>query len=184
MPKLTLIKLAPGTVIGYWTILDGPCRGKYLCACLCGTERIVRASSLLKTGTHASRSCGCYHRQKVRATFTTHGGCRTSEYLAWGAMRERCSNPNHKEFHNYGGRGIHVCDEWQHSYSAFLKAIGPKPTRSHSLDRIDNDGHYELGNVRWATKDVQSQNRRLVKRYEHLGESLTLRQWSERAHIN
>lgn len=116
----------------------------------------------------------------MRQRATKHGGVTTPEYLAWGAMKERCYVPSHKEFKNYGARGIAVCDEWRDSFAAFIRDVGHKPTPSHSLDRIDNNGNYERSNVRWATKLDQSLNRRPVRRYRHEGETLTLREWSER----
>ncbi len=75
----------------------------------------------------------------------------------------RCHNPRTINFANYGGRGITVCDAWRDSeqgFARFLAELGPKPTRHHSLDRIDNDRGYEPGNVRWADKKTQSANRR------------------------
>jgi len=75
-------------------------------------------------------------------------------------MRQRCSNPNAKNYERYGGRGIRVCAAWQASFLAFIRDIGPKPDPSYELDRIDNDGNYEPGNVRWATLLVQMNNTR------------------------
>ena len=89
-----------------------------------------------------------------------HGATRSKEYRAWVHIRERCENPNDKAFHNYGGRGLTVCEAWRASYGAFLGAVGRAPTPKHSLDRIDNDRGYEPGNVRWATTAQQSRNTR------------------------
>jgi len=75
----------------------------------------------------------------------------------------RCHNDKHQAFKNYGARGIKVCDEWRDpktGFAAFLEHIGPRPTDSHTLDRIDNDGNYEPGNVRWADRITQQSNRR------------------------
>lgn len=85
---------------------------------------------------------------------------RTPEYKAWIAMRQRCANPRASGYRHYGGRGIRVCDEWEHSFAAFLECVGPRPSPEHSIDRIDVDGHYEPGNVRWATINEQASNRR------------------------
>jgi hypothetical protein len=71
--------------------------------------------------------------------------------MAWTNIIGRCENPRNPNFARYGGRGIRMCTEWRHSFDAFFAHVGARPSRSHSLDRIDNDGHYEPGNVRWAT---------------------------------
>lgn len=90
----------------------------------------------------------------------THGMAKTPEWRAWCAARQRCHNPNCSSYANYGGRGIQMCDAWRESFELFYAHIGPKPSPMHSLDRIDNDGHYEPGNVRWATKTEQARNQR------------------------
>jgi hypothetical protein len=77
-------------------------------------------------------------------------------------MRHRCSNPNTQYWANYGGRGIRVAPEWD-DFAVFLADVGRKPGPGYSLDRIDNDGNYEPGNVRWATAAQQSQNSRNCK---------------------
>lgn len=87
----------------------------------------------------------------------------TAEYDAWVDMKRRCLNYKAPNFKNYGGRGIRVCDAWVDSFEAFIEHIGPRPSLKHSIDRIDNDGHYEPGNVRWATMSAQLFNRRPVK---------------------
>jgi hypothetical protein len=82
------------------------------------------------------------------------------EYRAWWNMIRRCHYPSHANYQQYGARGIAVCAEWRESFWSFLDHIGRKPTRRHSIDRIDNDGNYEPGNVRWATAEVQAANSR------------------------
>src|SRR5438132_13938080 len=89
----------------------------------------------------------------------THGMRSSAEYAAWGSMKSRCSNPNHQQWDRYGGRGITVCVAWV-SFAAFYRDVGPRPSARHSLDRINNDGNYEPGNVRWTTADVQRRNQR------------------------
>lgn len=89
--------------------------------------------------------------------------CAKANYAMWQTWRDmvkRCHNPAHQSYRHYGGRGITVCDEWRESFRAFLLYMGPKPTSEHSLDRINNDGNYEPGNVRWATRSEQARNRR------------------------
>jgi NUMOD3 motif len=89
----------------------------------------------------------------------TSRGWRSPTYSSWVAMRRRCENPRGAGYENYGGRGIRVCDRWINSFEAFLEDLGERPD-GMTLDRIDNDGDYRPGNVRWAAKDVQNLNRR------------------------
>jgi hypothetical protein len=124
------------------------------CRCDCGTVRQIDGHSLRRGRT---RSCGCLRRERVVARSLTHGLSRTPEYTAWMAMKRRCGNPGRPD---YTGRGIKVCAEWKDSFEAFLEHMGPKPSPSHSLDRINNDGNYEPGNCRWATRSVQNANQR------------------------
>lgn len=83
-------------------------------------------------------------------------------------MRDRCNNPNNPAYQNYGGRGIKVCDDWGNSFISYYEYVGIQPS-SMSLDRIDNDGNYEPGNVRWATNTIQAINRRKFKKSEYHG---------------
>ena len=88
----------------------------------------------------------------------------TPEYFAWEDMIKRCENPKTHNFYLYGGRGIRVCEEWRNSFVAFLAYIGFKSNSKLTLDRINNDGNYEPGNVRWATRSQQNINRRSPRR--------------------
>lgn len=151
--RLTVIRKATDTGVTRW-----------LCRCECGSERVVPGSAL-KAG-HV-RSCG-----NRRA----HSKSHDQTYAIWNAMIQRCHNPKHASYDRYGGRGIIVCDRWRQSYDAFLDDVGERPSTLHSIDRIDNAGNYEPGNVRWATSLQQSRNTRRSIVVFYQGQRMSLRE--------
>jgi hypothetical protein len=123
------------------------------------------------------------HRNSCDGEFSaTHGhtvgGTTTRCYRAWDAMRQRCENPKTISYHNYGGRGIVVCERWR-SFDNFLADMGVPPTEKHQLDRIRADGHYEPGNCRWATTREQARNKRTNVFLEFNGRRQTIADWAE-----
>lgn len=140
-----------------------------LCRCDCGNISMPLPDSLRSGRT---TSCGCL----IGEVASRHSMEGTPEYKAWINMRARCGNPTDQSWSAYGGRGITVCDRWRDSFEAFYADMGPRRSPSHSLDRIDNDGNYEPGNCRWATRTVQSQNRRSTRYVELNGEQVSLRE--------
>ena len=151
-----------GNTYGWLTVLhrDNTRTGRvyYICECKCGKQVSRRASRL---NDDEFRSCGCYVHNKTHG-MSNNGGAKKSsaEYSAWQGMKERCYNTNKKEYKYYGARGIKVCDKWKDDFQAFLADVGKRPSGQHSIDRINNDGNYEPGNVRWATQSEQRLNAR------------------------
>lgn len=149
----------------------------WLCKCDCGTVSVKRDANLKNK---TVRSCGCLQPEiaaiKGRQTLLRHGeavnGKEAVEYSAWRGMFRRIDTPQGVTKRHYGDRGIQLCKGWRGSYKTFLKDMGRKPSRKHSLDRKNNDGHYSCGhceeckekgwpaNCRWATPQEQARNRR------------------------
>jgi len=131
-------------------------KAQWLCRCDCGNETIVPLAYLRKG---ATKSCGCFRRQLIGDRLRTHGLTRTPTWTTWRAMKARCSNPQTNGFHNYGGRGICVCDRWS-KFENFVADMGERPSLDFSIDRLDTNGNYTPENCRWATIKQQRRNKR------------------------
>jgi hypothetical protein len=132
----------------------------WLCQCDCGTEREVAGQALVQGIT---RSCGCLLKEARHENGKTHGLSHRPEFRIWATMIARCTNPKNDHWKDYGGRGITVCSVWRKDFAVFFANVGPRPSNHHSIDRINNDGNYEPGNVRWATPKEQRSNQRKVE---------------------
>lgn len=148
------------------------------CVCDCGKKTVTSGPSMRKGET---RSCGCLI---LETRFKVHGMWQARMYKIWIGMKSRCYCPTYTNYRYYGGRGITVCPEWKDDFAQFYKDVGEPPTPKHSMDRINNDGNYEPGNVRWATKEEQMNNRRNNRFLTHNGETKTLKEWSLKLKID
>lgn len=125
-----------------------------LCRCRCGDEKEYALHNI-KSG--RSKSCGC------KPYVNSNPYIKTKIYQTYHGMISRCYNrTSTRQWENYGGRGIKVCDRWRESFYNFLDDMGQPPTSRHSIDRINNDGDYEPSNCRWATQRQQMNNTRLT----------------------
>lgn len=193
-----------GQKFGRLTVLAQAGRNKrryilWSCKCDCGNV-IVACGSDIKSG--HTKSCGCTRHEKIvaynkssekRAQTSelnkiykkTHGMRYTRLYREWQSMKNRCTCKSWRDYKNYGGRGITVCEEWMHSFENFRDwALANGYQDDLTLDRIDVNGNYEPSNCRWATLKQQANNTRKNHYLEYKGEVKTIKQWSEELGLN
>jgi hypothetical protein len=149
--------------------------------CSCGAE-FESAINDVKSG--GTQSCKCKKEKVAKTRFITHGLTTSSGHhplhRTWRNITSRCGNPKNPGYKNYGGRGITVCDRWKglYGFPSFLEDVGEKPSKEHSLDRIDNNQGYSKENCRWATRREQSRNTRRTVVIEYQCVSMSLKEWS------
>lgn len=153
--------------------------------CKCGKPFVC---DILWVRSGNTLSCGCHNKKVQSERNLVHGHSiltnRSKEYMIWQGMKARCLNPKHKQYKDYGGRGIKVCDRWLHSFPNFLDDMGQKPTPKHTLDRKENDGNYEPSNCKWSTYLEQQANTSRTTYVNYEGQRISLIEISKRFSIN
>lgn len=147
------------------------------CKCDCGSMTEVIGGHL---GDGHTTSCGCFAIESMSIRSTTHGesGQHVPEYRAWKRIKNKCTNPKHQDYKNYGGRGIKMCKRWQKSYLAFLKDVGRRPSPELQTERVNNNGDYKPSNVVWGTRIQQARNKRSNVFLTFNGVRKTMAEWS------
>lgn len=154
------------------------------CVCICGNVVIVWGAHL-KDG--HTKSCSCLNKENNSKDKRKHGHSgdkSTTEYNIWCGMKARCYNPKEPAHKNYGARGIKMCDRWLEKFENFLADMGMRPSKNHSIDRIDNNGNYEPSNCRWATWKQQAENTRKVRIEEYGGMKMNRSDWARKIGIH
>lgn len=114
----------------------------------------------------------------------THRLSKHELYPVWLGMKQRCNDPAHISYRNYGGKGIKVCKEWSESFVAFLQDMGERPGKGYSIERIDSSKDYEPGNCKWATRLEQNENKVNNKYITFDGQTKTVKAWSKEIGIH
>lgn len=173
-----------GQKFGRLTVVDrGVNKGRSIawnCYCDCGMEKLVTTSNLRSGST---TSCGCIKTERLKNNNPriTHGKARSPTYISWQSMKTRCSNPSHKHFYNYGGKGIGYDSSWE-LFENFLSDMGERP-HGYTLDRIDNSKGYSKENCRWASRQDQAKNTSTVKNLTFNGKTMCMLDWSKELNL-
>ena len=176
-----------GRVFGRLTVLSrSPEIGRqgqtrWICRCVCGTEKTIYRTSLFNGST---QSCGCLKRENniLFRNRTTHGKTHTPVYQVWTNILTRCRNKKSTRWHRYGGRGITMCERWM-TFENFYADMGDPP-EGMELDRIDNDKGYSFDNCRWATRTQQANNRSNNTLIAYNGRTQTIAQWAHETGVH
>jgi len=167
--KLTVLQLCGA---------NGKGLNEFLFLCECGTQKVMTGERVFFGHT---KSCGCIMKGYKGTKRTYHGLTGTKIYRTWRNMISRCDRPNRKDYANYGGRGIKVCERW-YVLEHFLQDMG-EPEEGFSIDRIDVNGNYCPENCRWATNKFQVRNRRTTLMLSYNGIDMALADWAEKVNL-
>tara|TARA_R110001632_G_scaffold215733_2_gene343017 strand:- start:13549 stop:14109 length:561 start_codon:yes stop_codon:yes gene_type:complete len=143
--------------------------------CSCGKEKVA---SVDHVNSGHTKSCGCLNGRPMGHTLE-----HKRMYAVWANIKARCFSKTNKQYVDYGGRGITLCDDWKNSFLTFYRDIGPRPSKKHSVDRIDNNGPYSPENCRWATGCEQQNNTRKNVTLTYKGKTMTVANWSRACDI-
>lgn len=149
----------------------------YPCRCECGTEKVIQMKLLLNGN---NSSCGCGVGESARKRFSKHGGCSTRIYSIWSHIIARTTNPNNSHWHNYGGRGIHMSQEWREDFTKFRDwALANGYSDDLSIERVDVNKGYQPDNCTWIPLSDQGLNTtRTLPPITAFGETKTLKEWA------
>jgi hypothetical protein len=182
------VEMIAGQRFGYLTYIKDTRmikRARYaLFQCDCGN---TVETNIHRPRTGVTKSCGCLKIKTIKLWATKHGAtCGRKpqpEYKSWLSMKERCCKPQNKSYKNYGGRGITICESWLHSFETFFADMGNRPSRRHSIERIDVNGNYEPSNCKWATPKEQARNTRTARFVTINGISKQICEWADESGI-
>ena len=180
---MCVLKDLKGQKFNRWTVICKSSKTNsfynvlWVCRCECGIVRDVLSGNLVRG---LSKSCGCLNREN----HSKHNLSKTAEYKTWLGIKSRCLNPKNEAYNNYGGRGIKICDRWLNSFENFYADMGLKPSEEYSIDRIDNNGHYEPGNCKWNTFEEQQNNKRTNVYHVYNNQKITTKQASKIAKVS
>lgn len=147
---------------------------KWLCKCDCGEMKSILGASLKQ---NKSVSCGCYQKEITSKNMKKHGMSYSDEHRIWAAMKDRCLNPKNMGAKNYSQRGIGICERWQNSFILFYKDMGKRPSKKHSIERVNNNKGYSPSNCKWEVRKRQARNKRSNRIIEINGVKKCLADW-------
>lgn len=176
--NLTGKKFGRLTVLSYTNKRSGGAV-MWLCVCDCKNKKLVSTGNLNPIRRGSVQSCGCLKREiLIKQQTPTHGMTKTRPYRIWNHMLQRCENKKDKDFKNYGGIGINISLKW-HNFNLFWNDMKEGYSNKLSINRIDNNGNYELGNCNWVSQKEQGNNTRVNTLIKYKNTIKTLSQWSD-----